>query len=79
MRLWVGIYTTHAALCGAELARAHARGGDADAIHGYLGRGDSFDRAVTKFAAAYADQTEQDHAALVSAVKSGRLEALAGA
>jgi hypothetical protein len=69
----------YAALCGAELARAHARGGDADAIYGYLGRGDGFDRAVTKFAAAYADQTEQDHAALVSAVKSGRLEALADA
>jgi uncharacterized protein (DUF2252 family) len=69
----------YAALCGAELARAHARGGDADAIYGYLGRGDSFDRAVTKFAAAYADQTEQDHASLVSAVKSGRLEALADA
>ena len=30
------------------------------------------------FALAYADQTEQDHAALVKAVRSGRVEALAG-
>jgi uncharacterized protein (DUF2252 family) len=67
----------YAALCGTELARAHARGGDADAIAGYLGRADTFDRAVTEFAAAYADQTERDRAALVSAVKSGRLEAIA--
>jgi uncharacterized protein (DUF2252 family) len=68
----------YAALCGAELARAHARGGDAAAMAGYLGRGDAFDRAVAKFAAAYTDQTEADHAALTAAVKSGRVEAAAG-
>jgi uncharacterized protein (DUF2252 family) len=68
----------YGALCGAELARAHARGGDADAISGYLGRNERFDRAVSEFAAAYADQTEEDHAALVSAVKSGRVEAVEG-
>jgi uncharacterized protein (DUF2252 family) len=69
----------YAALCGAELARAHARGGDASAISGYLGRADTFDRALTKFAAAYADQTEADHAALLAAVKSARLVAADGA
>ena len=68
----------YARLCGAELARAHARGGDADAIAGYLGRNDRFDRAVGEFAAAYADQTEEDYAALASAVKSGRIEAVEG-
>ena len=40
----------YAALCGATLARAHARSGQAPAIAGYLGRGDAFDRAVAAFA-----------------------------
>jgi len=31
---------------------------------------------VGKFALAYADQTERDHAALVEAARSGRVEAL---
>jgi len=39
-------------LCGWVLARAHARSGDAAAITGYLGGGDSFDRAVADFAEA---------------------------
>ena len=54
-------------LCGWVLARAHARSGDAAAISGYLGTGDRFDRAVTDFAEAYADQTEADYAAFVRA------------
>jgi len=54
-------------LCGWVLARAHARSGDAAAITGYLGGGDSFDRAVADFAEAYADQTEADHAAFTRA------------
>ena len=36
----------YARLCGATLARAHARSGQAPAIAGYLGKGDAFDRAV---------------------------------
>jgi uncharacterized protein (DUF2252 family) len=62
--------------CGWALARAHANTGDAAAIAGYLGRSDRFDRALGRFAVAYADQTERDHGTLVEAVKSGRLEAL---
>jgi hypothetical protein len=65
----------HAALCGRSLARAHARAGDAALISGYLGRGRRFDRAVVRFALAYADQTERDHAALRAAVRAGRLPA----
>lgn len=68
--------TRYAEVCGWALARAHAKSGDATAISGYLGKGDSFDQALVKFSMAYADQTEQDHAALVEAVRSGRLEAL---
>jgi uncharacterized protein (DUF2252 family) len=65
----------YARLCGAELARAHARSGDADAISGYLGRGEAFDDAAAEFASDYADQTEVDHAALVAAIMSGRIRA----
>jgi hypothetical protein len=45
-------------------------------ISGYLGKSDAFDRAIGEFAMAYADQTQRDHAALVAAVKAGRIEAL---
>jgi uncharacterized protein (DUF2252 family) len=66
----------YAEFCGWTLARAHAKSGDAATISGYLGKGDQFDLALGEFAIAYADQTEQDHAALVDAVKTGRVEAL---
>jgi uncharacterized protein (DUF2252 family) len=62
-------------LCGWTLARAHARSGDRIAIAAYLGGSDVFDQAITAFAAAYADQNERDHQALVDAVASGRLTA----
>ncbi|MBP0454169.1 DUF2252 domain-containing protein [Kitasatospora sp. RG8] len=65
-------------LCGATLARAHARSGDRIAIAAYLGKGDAFDRALVRFAEAYADQNERDHAALVEAVRMGRLPSEAG-
>ena len=58
-------------LCGWTLARAHARSGDRIAIAAYLGGSDVFDRAITDFAAAYADQNERDHQALVDAVAAG--------
>jgi uncharacterized protein (DUF2252 family) len=62
--------------CGAALARAHARSGDAAMITGYIGTGGSFADAIADFAERYADQTERDHAALAAAVKKGRLEAV---
>ncbi|MGW6733091.1 DUF2252 domain-containing protein [Streptomyces sp. NPDC055013] len=64
-----------ARLCGASLARAHARSGDPIAIAAYLGRGDTFDRALAHFAHAYADQNERDHQALTDAVTTGRVTA----
>jgi uncharacterized protein (DUF2252 family) len=67
---------SYAGFCGWTLARAHAKSGDAATISGYLGKGDTYDQALGKFALAYADQNEQDHAALVKAVRSGRLKAL---
>jgi len=68
----------YGALCGWTLARAHARSGDRIAIASYLGGSDVFDRAIAKFATAYADQNERDHQALVDAVKSGRITAEQG-
>jgi uncharacterized protein (DUF2252 family) len=68
----------YGALCGWTLARAHARSGDRIAIAAYLGNSDVFDRAVTSFAAAYADQNERDHQSLVDAVASGRITAERG-
>jgi uncharacterized protein (DUF2252 family) len=62
-------------LCGASLARAHARSGDPVAIAAYLGSGDRFDRALTVFAQAYADQNERDFEALGAAARSGRIHA----
>jgi uncharacterized protein (DUF2252 family) len=68
----------YAALCGATLARAHARSGDRVAIAAYLGGSDVFDRAVAEFAAKYADQNERDHRALLDAIKLGRVTAIQG-
>jgi uncharacterized protein (DUF2252 family) len=70
--------TLYAALCGATLARAHARSGDAAMIAGYIGNGPSFTKAVTAFADAYADQTERDHAHLVTAINDGVITAETG-
>jgi len=67
----------YAGLCGAVLARAHARSGERISIAAYLGGGNRFDEAMADFAAAYADQNEADHEAFVAAIASGRVEARA--
>ena len=72
------VMTVYAEVCGRALAKAHARSGDAIAIAGYLGAGDSFDRALASFAEAYADQNERDYDALQAAVASGRIAAETG-
>ena len=66
--------TLYARLCGATLARAHARSGDRIALAAYLGGSDKFDQAIADFAETYADQNERDYAALQTAVKEGRAE-----
>ena len=68
----------YAGLCGWTLARAHARSGDRIAIASYLGKGNSFDRAIVEFSKAYAHQNEQDYKALQDAVDSGRITAETG-
>jgi len=64
----------HGQACGWVLARAHAKAGDPWAISGYLGKNAQFDEAMGKFALAYADQAESDHAALKAAVRAGIVE-----
>jgi len=71
-------YAVYARACGWTLARAHARSGDRVAIAGYLGSGDTFDRALAEFAELYADQAERDHAALADARRLGRIKATEG-
>jgi uncharacterized protein (DUF2252 family) len=70
-----GDWLEYVEICGWTLARAHARTGDAAVIGGYLGKNDTFDLALAKFANSYADQAERDHETLVKAVRAGRLEA----
>ncbi|MGZ4382565.1 MAG: DUF2252 domain-containing protein [Gaiellaceae bacterium] len=70
--------TVYGRLCGATLARAHARWGDRLAVASYLGKSDAFDEAIADFAAAYADQNERDYESFVRAVESGRVAAETG-
>jgi predicted alpha/beta hydrolase len=69
-------FMNYAELCGGTLARAHARSGDAAAISGYIGRGQSFGEALGRFATAYADQNALDHEALVQAIADGKVDAI---
>ena len=62
-------------LCGWALARGHARSGQPAEIAGYLGDAATFEHALGDFAAAYADQTELDHRALLEAIGGGRISA----
>ncbi len=65
----------YGALCGEALARAHARSGDRIGIASYLGSGEAFDKALARFAEAYADQNERDFERLAGAVAGGEIEA----
>jgi Uncharacterized protein conserved in bacteria (DUF2252) len=60
------------------LARTHARSGDRLAIAAYLRGGSSFDRAIARFSAAYADQNEFDFQRLADAVAAGEVIAELG-
>ena len=68
-----GRMTAYAQVCGAILARAHARTGDRIAIAAYLGGGRGFDEAIARFADAYADQNEDDFDVLKRAAAEGRI------
>jgi len=63
-------------MCGYVLALGHARSGDAIAISSYLGTGPKFDEAMCRFATAYADQNDKDHAALKHAIAMNQIQAI---
>lgn len=68
----------YANVCGELLAKGHARSGSPAALAGYLGSSNRMDKAIARFASAYADQTSRDHAQLKAAIKSGRIQASTG-
>jgi uncharacterized protein (DUF2252 family) len=65
----------YAVLCGRGLARAQARSGDAVVLSGYMGKNTTFEDAIADFSLAYADQNEMDHAVLIDAIRSGKVDA----
>ena len=65
----------YAGICGLLLAKSHARTSGASMIAGYLGRSEKVDRALCRFARAYADQVKRDYQALLAAVARGVLPA----
>jgi len=69
----MGLY---AGWCGKALALSHARAGNSIMLSGYMGKSDTFDKAVAAFSVAYANQNEKDHAALDLAVKQGKVKAV---
>lgn len=68
--------TIFSEFCGASLALSHARSGDAALIAGYLGKSDTFDKALEAFAVAYADQNESDYERVKKAAQAGKLKVL---
>lgn len=66
----------YAGWCGRALALAHARSGSPVVLSGYMGKSDAFDEAIASFSFDYADQNEKDHAALMRAIKAGKVEAV---
>jgi uncharacterized protein (DUF2252 family) len=67
----MGLYATW---CGKALALSHARAGLPVRLSGYMGKSDTFDKALTSFSVAYADQNEKDYAALKRAIRTGKVE-----
>lgn len=54
----------YARICGAVLARSHARGGSASLITGYLGEGEAFEEAMADFGTGYSALNAHDYEAL---------------
>ena len=69
-------FSTYVWACGAILARAHARTGDPARLAGYCGNSDVLDCALAKWAERYGNQTEEDHAELVTAIRKGKIKAV---
>jgi uncharacterized protein (DUF2252 family) len=74
-RLTGRAFKLYAWACGAILARGHARTGDVAFIAGYCGNSKALDDALADWAEAYGDQTQNDHALLLKAIRSGVVKA----
>jgi hypothetical protein len=68
----------YAVVCGELLAKGHARTGHPGRIAGYCGNSRQLDKAIAKFANAYADQTESDFEQFKKAIASRRIRAILG-
>jgi len=60
---------------GEVLAKGHARSGDPCVLAAYIGVGTKLDKALEKFAFAYADQMTLDYEKFRDAIRSGRIKA----
>ncbi|WP_428232615.1 DUF2252 domain-containing protein [Flavobacterium sp.] len=60
--------------CGWALAQAHARTGNAAAIAGYIGKSDTFKKAIGRFSLIYSKQNNKDYHALLTAVEKGTIK-----
>jgi len=63
-----------AQVAGELLARGHARSGDPLAITGYLGDGEKVEKAIVKFAHAYAHQVKADFEVFKEAVSARKIK-----
>ena len=70
--------TLYGRLCGAALARAHARAGQPALLAGYMGKSAAFDDSLAAFAVSYADQNDRDYESFLEAIRSGRVQAEPG-
>jgi len=70
--------TLYGRLCGAALARAHARAGQPALLAGYLGSSAAFDDSLAAFALSYADQNDRDYESFLAAIRSGLVQAEPG-
>ena len=68
-------FNFYAWVCGAILARAHARTGDPARIAGYCGNSTALDEALAEWAESYGDQTEEDHERLLASIERGQTKA----
>jgi Uncharacterized protein conserved in bacteria (DUF2252) len=73
----LSLMQSYTRLCARALARAHACSGYPAMIAGYMGAGGTFDDAIGEFAMDHADQNESDYRGFVTAIKEGRVEAVA--
>lgn len=72
-RLTPTMLEAYGRVCAWVLARAHARGGQAAQIAGYLGGSPRFDEAMATFAVAYRNLNAADFETSLAAVREGRI------